>query len=136
MTLDFGRIVRDLRGDLSQTEFAARLGRTQPCVSYWESGRCMPSLNDLAAMLEAAGCDWPDIFGPGDADSRYHAGFKAGVEAARKAVEGLCPATCQGDEAPANPHAANFREAMERIDKLPPEERSAMDNRRQKGEPR
>jgi hypothetical protein len=35
----------------------------------------------------------------------------------------------------ANAHAANFREAMERIDKLPPQDRSAMHNRSQEGEP-
>jgi DNA-binding transcriptional regulator YiaG len=53
--LDGPRIVRELRGDLTQAEFAARIGRSTRAVCYWERGERVPSLDAFGAMLEAAG---------------------------------------------------------------------------------
>lgn len=52
--LDCPRIVRELRGDLTQAEFAARIGRTKRAVQHWEAGDRMPGLDTFAAMLEVA----------------------------------------------------------------------------------
>jgi transcriptional regulator with XRE-family HTH domain len=89
MMHDLPRIVRELRGPDTQMEFAAKLGRTQTAVSYWESGRRVPALDDLADMLRVAGREWADIFGAGDTLAAYRAGFAAGVNAARKALDGI-----------------------------------------------
>ncbi len=44
--------IRDLRvrTGLSQTELAAKIGRTQATLSLWESGRRTPSIPDLVAL--------------------------------------------------------------------------------------
>lgn len=86
---DLRYVVRDLRGDRTQAEFAAALGRTQAAVSYWESGKRTPSLDDLRGMLVLTGRDWASIFGQGTTLGAYRAGFAAGVEAARRALAGV-----------------------------------------------
>lgn len=45
----FGNILRGLREDrdLSQTDFGKAVGMTQRKVSYLETGKCEPSLDDL-----------------------------------------------------------------------------------------
>lgn len=47
--------IRDLRerAGLSQSELAARIGRTQATLSLWESGRRTPSIPDLVALGRA-----------------------------------------------------------------------------------
>jgi Zn-dependent peptidase ImmA (M78 family)/DNA-binding XRE family transcriptional regulator len=54
-----GRRIRDGREQarLTQAELAARLGRTQTAVSYWESGKRMPGLDDLIDVSVAVGQD-------------------------------------------------------------------------------
>jgi Zn-dependent peptidase ImmA (M78 family)/DNA-binding XRE family transcriptional regulator len=49
--------IRDAREDagLTQAELAARLGRTQTSVSYWESGKRVPGLDDLMDVSVALG---------------------------------------------------------------------------------
>lgn len=43
---------RELRG-WTQGELAERVGRTQTAISYWESGKRTPGLNDLIDLCEA-----------------------------------------------------------------------------------
>lgn len=50
-------VVRALRSEagMSQVEFAAALGTTQPAVSRWERGYDEPRISTLLAMLRVAG---------------------------------------------------------------------------------
>ena len=48
------RAIREARG-WTQSDLAARLGRTQTAVSYWESGRRGLSLDDLVDVARALG---------------------------------------------------------------------------------
>ena len=58
------------------------------------------------------------------------------LDARDRAASGVrSDATERINAARAAPHAANFHEAMDRIDGLPASERSAMHNRSQEGEP-
>src|SRR3954454_5869429 len=49
------RKIRRAREDagLSQSQLAARLGRTQTAVSYWEAGKRAPGLDDLVELSGA-----------------------------------------------------------------------------------
>ena len=49
MSAWLARRIRDAREDagMTQAELAARMGRTQTAVSYWESGKRQPGLDDL-----------------------------------------------------------------------------------------
>jgi Zn-dependent peptidase ImmA (M78 family)/DNA-binding XRE family transcriptional regulator len=53
-----GRIreARETAG-LTQAELATRLGRTQTAVSYWESGKRLPGLDDIIDLAAALGQD-------------------------------------------------------------------------------
>ena len=53
------RQIREAREDerLTQAELAARLDRTQTAVSYWESGKRVPALDDLIDISVAVGKD-------------------------------------------------------------------------------
>jgi len=50
------REVREEAG-LTQAELAIRMGRTQTAVSYWESGKRLPGLDDLIDLSVAVGKD-------------------------------------------------------------------------------
>ena len=49
MNNNFGKIIRDMREDmdLSQQNFGIALGMTQRKISYIETGKCEPSLDDI-----------------------------------------------------------------------------------------
>jgi Zn-dependent peptidase ImmA (M78 family)/DNA-binding XRE family transcriptional regulator len=51
------RRIRDVREEagLTQAQLALRLGRTQTSVSYWESGKRVPGLDDLIELADAVG---------------------------------------------------------------------------------
>lgn len=53
--IDVGRRIRALREACgwSQVELAAKLGRTQTAISYWENGEREPGLADLVALAAA-----------------------------------------------------------------------------------
>lgn len=89
MRPDTPAIVRALRGNMTQTEFANRLGTTQANISHYESGQRMPNVHTLDAMLKVAGRGWADVFGASDGDALYAAGFRAGLEAAQRALAGV-----------------------------------------------
>jgi Zn-dependent peptidase ImmA (M78 family)/DNA-binding XRE family transcriptional regulator len=50
------REVREEAG-FTQAELAARMGRTQTAISYWESGKRLPGLDDLIDLSVAVGKD-------------------------------------------------------------------------------
>ena len=52
MQKSFGIIMRDLREDkdLSQSELGRAVGMTQRKVSYLETGKCEPGLDDLRSL--------------------------------------------------------------------------------------
>jgi transcriptional regulator with XRE-family HTH domain len=54
------RVIREARG-WTQSELAARLGRTQTAVSYWESGRRSLSLDDLVEVAGVLGVPGADL---------------------------------------------------------------------------
>jgi DNA-binding XRE family transcriptional regulator len=51
---EFGSRLRARRRelDITQEELSERIGRSQPCLSQWESGRREPSLSDLANLAK------------------------------------------------------------------------------------
>ena len=55
------RQIRRAREDagLSQSQLAARLGRTQTAVSYWEAGKRAPGLDDLVELPAPSGATSP-----------------------------------------------------------------------------
>ena len=55
-------MLRD-KTELSQQEFADRLGVTRQTVNRWESGRITPSLNQLAAICNVFDADANEILG-------------------------------------------------------------------------
>jgi transcriptional regulator with XRE-family HTH domain len=58
------RATRETRG-WTQSDLAARLGRTQTAVSYWESGRRAPSLDDLVDLARTLGVASADLLPDG-----------------------------------------------------------------------
>lgn len=57
------RIAREQLG-LQQSELAHRLNKTQTAISYWESGKRTPSLNDLFELSDALQQDASYFFRP------------------------------------------------------------------------
>ena len=57
------RIAREQQG-LQQSELAHRLNKTQTAISYWESGKRTPSLNDLLELSDALQQDVSYFFRP------------------------------------------------------------------------
>lgn len=59
----FARTMRAFREEkrLTQQEMAAKMGKTQACVSYWEHGNRMPSLLEFLEFGEAFGVNVADF---------------------------------------------------------------------------
>lgn len=55
-----GNRIRQLRGELSQLEFAESLGIPQSSVARWETGQMYPAVTTLIAIADACGIslDW------------------------------------------------------------------------------
>lgn len=53
--VSLGQAIRELRGQLTQVELAARVKTDQGTVSRWEHGNLKPELDDLKAIEEAVG---------------------------------------------------------------------------------
>lgn len=49
--------LREIRGDMNQTNFAELVGATQGQVCAWEKGRAVPNLEHLASIRRATGAD-------------------------------------------------------------------------------
>jgi uncharacterized protein len=58
-TLDVAAVLRDARGHagLTQSELGERTGIAQPNISAYESGRRIPTIRTLVALLDACGVD-------------------------------------------------------------------------------
>jgi DNA-binding XRE family transcriptional regulator len=65
---DAARALRRLAG-LSRTEAASRMGLAAATVSRYEASVCRPSLDALARMADAYGCNVGDFFRPGPDDA-------------------------------------------------------------------
>lgn len=50
-----GAAIREVRGNLTQDELAAKLNTDQGTVSRWENGKLRPDLNDIKAIEDAVG---------------------------------------------------------------------------------
>lgn len=72
---------------LTQADLAARLGRTQTSVSYWESGKRVPGLDDLIDISSALGHPVYALLPPEEPRRPVSAMLRA--EAARLATSGL-----------------------------------------------
>jgi transcriptional regulator with XRE-family HTH domain len=46
-----------LRAGLTQADLARRVGRAQPAIARWESGRVEPSLETLRSIIRACGLE-------------------------------------------------------------------------------
>jgi len=66
--VQIGRLIREARERRawSQGDLAARLGRTQTAVSYWESGRRVLGVDDLVVLASALGVAPGDLLPDGD----------------------------------------------------------------------
>ncbi|MGI5238792.1 helix-turn-helix domain-containing protein [Dactylosporangium sp. CA-139066] len=66
-----GRRIRQLREEQgwTQGELAVRLGRTQTAISYWESGRRAPGIDELVELAEQFGVTASELL-PGPARAR------------------------------------------------------------------
>src|SRR4051794_7321081 len=60
---DLIRLAREAEG-LRQSELAARLSKTPTAISYWESGKRLPGIDDLFAIAEALGRDAAEFLPP------------------------------------------------------------------------
>jgi transcriptional regulator with XRE-family HTH domain len=65
---DLLRIAR-LRADLTQDELGRAVGRSQPAIARWESGRVQPSLETLRELIRA--CRLELTFGLANYDDSY-----------------------------------------------------------------
>ena len=57
-----GQVVRDIRGDLTQYEFADELGVSHSAVSQWENGLIWVSLETAVKLVNTPGSttsNWP-----------------------------------------------------------------------------
>ncbi|MGB9735979.1 MAG: helix-turn-helix domain-containing protein [bacterium] len=63
--LTLGQRIRLIRGDRTQTEFGALLGKSQDAISVYETDQVVPSLNILAKIAEIGDVtvDWL-FYGP------------------------------------------------------------------------
>ncbi len=48
-------LVKELRGDLSQSKFAKKIGVNSSSVSLWESGKSYPDLGNLSKLAHLKG---------------------------------------------------------------------------------
>lgn len=62
------RAIREQRG-WSQEDLAARLGRTQTAISYWEAGRRALGVDDLVELAQVLGVPTPELL-PDRSDPR------------------------------------------------------------------
>lgn len=69
------------RTGLTQRALAERLGVPQPQVARWESGRSLPSLERVEAVLAACGLDLLISLGARDAESRRMLSLQRGRSA-------------------------------------------------------
>jgi len=53
--------LRDIRGEMSQDDFAAKCGLSQTTVSQYEAGRSLPGLDSLVKIQRATGIDLGDF---------------------------------------------------------------------------
>ncbi|MFG5411393.1 helix-turn-helix transcriptional regulator [Piscinibacter sakaiensis] len=58
-----GARIKALRGDLSQEEFAARLGVTRKSVTGWELGDRLPDGSSLQRLMQEFGVDLNHLLG-------------------------------------------------------------------------
>ena len=56
ITCDLLREAR-LRSGLTQSELAARLGKSQPVIARWESGDVLPSLETVREVIRGCGLE-------------------------------------------------------------------------------
>lgn len=65
---DIGSPIRALREQLgwSQSDLAAKLGKTQTAISYWENGSREPGLDDVRALAAAFGVQPGALIGDGE----------------------------------------------------------------------
>ena len=65
MNIKFSRNVRILRENdkLKQSELAQKLGVTQRKVSYWETGKIEPNLEDLWKIADLFGVSVDELIG-------------------------------------------------------------------------
>jgi Zn-dependent peptidase ImmA (M78 family)/DNA-binding XRE family transcriptional regulator len=76
------RAIRDAReqNGWSQGELAKRLGRTQTSVSYWESGKRSPGLDDVVELAGVLGRDAADFLPPAQARRPVRAVLRSTAE--------------------------------------------------------
>lgn len=55
--------IRELRGDMTQAEFASKIGAYQGQVSDWEKGKHIPSYAVLDRICELTGADLNEFKG-------------------------------------------------------------------------
>jgi transcriptional regulator with XRE-family HTH domain len=65
---EVGQRIQRLRGELTQEEFAGRLGVDRKSVSGWETGKRLPDGSSLLVMRRDMGADLNFILGGGEAD--------------------------------------------------------------------
>jgi transcriptional regulator with XRE-family HTH domain len=53
--VDIAALLTRARGNRTQAEIAEAIGRSQPLISKWESGRSVPTLADHGAVADAYG---------------------------------------------------------------------------------
>ena len=65
MNIKFSQNVRILRENdkLKQSELAQKLGVTQRKVSYWETGKIEPNLEDLCKIADLFGVSVDELIG-------------------------------------------------------------------------
>ena len=71
---------------MSQIELARIAGLQQSHVGHYEAGRRSPSALNLISLATALGCSTDYLLGR-SADSEWDAGYRAGIMAARAAID-------------------------------------------------